>query len=93
MALAGDYRKRTIGLLFIGLLFGAVIGTLLGDVLALLIPEGVVKQFFLQSVSLGISPVTLDFLIGAITFGFRVKFNVSSVLGLAVAYYLLRYYR
>lgn len=88
-----SYQKRSLGLIFIVLLFGAVIGTILGDLLALLLPEGVVKQFFLQSVSLGISPVTLDFIIGTVTFGLRVKFNISSILGLAVAYYFLRYFR
>jgi len=88
-----SHRKRSLGLIFISLIFGAVIGTLLGDVLAILLPEGVVKQFFLQSISLGISPVTLDILVATITFGLRVKFNISSVLGLAVAFYLLRYFR
>ncbi len=88
-----SYQKRSLGLIFIILIFGAVIGTILGDLLALLLPEGVVKQFFLQSVSLGISPVTLDFVVGAVTFGLRVKFNISSVLGLTVAYYFLRYFR
>jgi len=88
-----SYQKRSLGLIFIVLIFGAVIGTILGGLLALLLPEGVVKQFFLQSVSFGISPVTLDFVVGAVTFGLRVKFNISSVLGLAVAYYFLRYFR
>lgn len=88
-----SYQKRSLGLIFIILIFGAVIGTILGDLLALLLPEGVVKQFFLQSVSLGISPMTLDFVVGTVTFGLRVKFNISSVLGLTVAYYFLRYFR
>lgn len=88
-----SYQKRSLGLIFIILIFGAVIGTILGDLLALLLPEGVVKQFFLQSVSLGISPMTLDFVVGTVTFGLRVKFNISSVLGLAVAYYFMRYFR
>ncbi len=88
-----SYQKRSLGLIFIILIFGAVIGTLLGDLLALFLSEGVVKQFFLQSVSLGISPMTLDFVVGTVTFGLRVKFNISSVLGLTVAYYFLRYFR
>jgi len=88
-----SYQKRSLGLIFIILIFGAVIGTILGDLLALLLPEGVVKQFFLQSVSLGISPMTLDFVVGTVTLGLRVKFNISSVLGLTVAYYFLRYLR
>ena len=88
-----SFQKRSLGLIFIILIFGAVIGTILGDLLALLLTEGVVKQFFLQSVSLGISPMTLDFVVGTVTLGLRVKFNISSVLGLTVAYYFLRYFR
>ena len=88
-----SYQKRSLGLTFIALIFGAVMGTLFGNLLALMLPEGVVKQFFLQSVSWGISPVTLDFIVGTVTFGLRVKFNIISVLGLSVAYYLLRYFR
>lgn len=85
--------KRSVGFVFIVLIIGAVVGTLFGNLLGLLLPEGVVKQFFLQSVSWGISPVTLDFIVGSLTFGLRIKLNISSVLGLAVAYYFLRFYR
>ena len=88
-----DYQKRSLGFIFIVLIFGAIVGTLFGNVMGLVLPEGVVKQFFLQSVSWGISPVTLDFVVGTVTFGLRVKFNIISVLGLAVAYYFLRYFR
>ncbi len=88
-----SYQRRSLGLIFIALIFGAVMGTLFGNLLALTLPEGVVKQFFLQSVSWGISPVTLDFIVGTVTFGLRVKFNIISVLGLTVAYYFLRYFR
>ncbi len=88
-----SHQKRSLGLTFIALIFGAVMWTLFGNLLALMLPEGVVKQFFLQSVSWGISPVTLDFIVGTVTFGLRVKFNIISVLGLAAAYYFLRYFR
>ncbi len=88
-----DYHKRSLGFIFIVLIFGAIVGTLFGNVLGLVLPEGVVKQFFLQSVSWGISPVTLDFIIGTVTFGLRIKFNISCVLGLVSTYYFLRYFR
>jgi uncharacterized membrane protein len=87
------YQKRSLGLIFISLIIGAALGTIMGDVLAMLLPEGVVKRFFLQSVSWGISPVTLDLLVSTVTFGIRLKFNITSVLGLAAAYYFLRYFR
>ncbi|UCD37710.1 MAG: DUF4321 domain-containing protein [Fidelibacterota bacterium] len=88
-----NYQKRSLGIVFITLIFGAAVGTVLGDVLGIILPEGVVKQFFLQSVSWGISPVTVDVLVATVTFGLRIKFNISSVLGLAGAYYFLRYFR
>ncbi|MFC1618411.1 DUF4321 domain-containing protein [Candidatus Neomarinimicrobiota bacterium] len=88
-----EYQKRSIAVIVLALIIGAAIGTILGDVLGMILPEGVVKQFFLQSVSWGISPVTLDVIVMNITFGLRIKFNISSVLGLAAAYYFLRYFR
>ncbi len=91
--IVGDYSKRSIGIIFMSLILGAAIGTILGEVLGLTLPEGVVKQFFLQSVSWGISPVTMDLLVVTVTFGLRVKFNISSVLGLGAVYYFLRYFR
>lgn len=88
-----EYQKRSIAVIFLVLIIGAAVGTILGDVLGMILPEGVVKQFFLQSVSWGISPVTFDVIVMTITIGLRIKFNISSVLGLAAAYYFLRYFR
>ncbi len=88
-----EYRKRSLGILFITLVFGAALGTILGDLLALTLSEGVVKQFFLQSVSWGVSPVTVDLLVITLTFGVRFKLSISSVLGLSAVYYFFRYFR
>ena len=88
-----EYRKRSLGIRFISTVFGWALGTFLGDLFALGLPEGVVKQFFLQSVSWGISPVTLDLLVVTVTFGVRFKFSISSVLGLSTVYYFFRYFR
>ncbi len=89
----GDYQRRSIMIVFMTLIIGAALGIVLGDLVALTLPEGVVKQFFLQSVSWGVSPVTVDLLVGSVTFGMRLKFSVSSIIGLGVAYYFLRYFR
>ncbi len=88
-----EYSKRSIGILVLALIFGAATGVIFSEMLGLLLPEGVVKQFFLRSVSWGLSPATLDFLVISVTIGFRVKFNISSVLGLVAVYYFLRYFR
>lgn len=88
-----EYQKRSMGIIFLTLILGAAMGTILGDLLALGLPEGVVKQFFLQSVSWGLSPMTVDFIVITFTVGFRLKFSVTSIIGLAAVYYFLRYLR
>ena len=92
MALS-DYQKRSVAIIFLTLIFGAVMGTILGELLTLVLPEGVVRQFFGQTFSWGLSPVTLDLLVANVTFGLRIKFSVTSLLGIGVAYYFLRYFR
>ena len=86
-------RRRSIGLVTLGLILGALIGTLLGEVLGMILPPGVVRELFLRSVSLAFGPATLDLLILNVTFGFSFSLNFSGVIGLGVAYYLLRYFR
>jgi len=79
---------------------GAMVGTLLGELLGYILPEGVVKQFFLQSAefslrSLGAEneAVSLDTGVFSLIFGFTIKLNFASMIGLAAAYYFLRYFR
>ena len=43
--------KRSIALITITLFVGAMAGTLIGELLGLILPEGVVKDFFLTGVS------------------------------------------
>jgi hypothetical protein len=70
---------------------GAVAGTLLGELLGLLLPEGVVKEFFLKSGELGFGPATLNAILFSITFGLQFKINVVGLIGIGFAVYLLRW--
>jgi len=79
-------------LVLIILFFGALIGTALGEVLGLILPEGVVKQFFLRSAEGGVGPLTLNAVLFRITFGFHFKLNVIGIVGIALAAYILRWY-
>lgn len=88
--------RRSIKLILIMLFMGAILGTLIGEVLAYALPEGVVKQFFLQSVTIslgGQEGMSLDLGILGFILGFRFKLNFVALFGLAAAYYFLRYYR
>ena len=91
-------KERSIKLIFFGLCTGAIIGTLFGNLLAFLLPEGsAVKQFFLISYAFTFGSINSDYLINlgivVIDFGFILKFNVCSIIGFGIAYYLLKYFR
>ena len=50
--------KRSIALITITLFVGAMAGTLIGELLGLILPEGVVKDFFLTGVSFNLGAVS-----------------------------------
>ena len=93
-------NKRKISILVLILFIGLILGTLFGDLIAFLLPDGVVKQFFLQSTNLSFSNILgkndyiyLDLGALGLIFGFKLKLNFTSIIGLAVSYYFLRYFR
>ena len=85
-------RKRSIGIIILFIFLGAIIGSALGELVALLIPEGVVRQFFIRSVTVGFNPVTLNLGFISFTLGFKFILNVIGVVSIAFAAYLLRWY-
>ena len=93
--------KRDFKLLMLGLLCGAMIGTFLGQVLTFLLPDdSAVKVFFLTSFFEfpfawmdGDGTKVLDLGMFAINFGLVLRFNVCSIIGFSIAYYLLKYFR
>jgi|TARA_B110000967_G_scaffold109034_1_gene111689 hypothetical protein len=94
-------RNRDISLIVIGLFSGAMIGGIIGNILALLLPDGVVKDFFLTSLTIDISGIAnnelgvfiIDLSIIVLKFGLSINFNFTSLIGLATAYYILRFFR
>ncbi len=94
-------KARSISLIFLVLFFGAMIGTLLGELLGFLLPPGVVKDFFLTSVYFDFAGlfgnaagvVTFDLVMFVLKFGLEITINFASIIGLATAYYFLRFYR
>lgn len=92
-----DPRRRSVKIIVLMIFSGAIIGSVLGDVAAALLPESVVRDFFLLSFdtsNYGLAkPFVLDLRIFSLTFGFTLRVNFMGVVGMGVAYYLLRYYR
>jgi hypothetical protein len=95
-------NKRNISLILIGLFLGATVGGLIGNLMTWMLPEGVVKDFFLTSISFNFfgqtddadkGVVVLDLSIIILKIGLSIKFNFASIIGLSSAYYMLRYFR
>ena len=84
--------KKTVGKLIVVLLLGAIVGSALGELIAYLLPSGVVEEFFLRSVHAGFSPVTLNAVLFTFTIGFTFTLNIVGIIGIAIAIYLLRWY-
>ena len=92
-----DPRRRNLKIIGLMIFTGAIIGSVLGDVAAALLPDSVVRDFFVlafDSSKYGLAePFILDLHIFSITLGFTLRVNFMGVVGMGVAYYLLRYYR
>jgi len=77
-------RGRSPIILLILLVVGALIGTVIGELLGGIIP------FLHISESIGFTPTTLDLSFMQITFGFTMKLNLASALGLFLAYLMYK---
>ena len=86
-------RKHSFGFIIFVIILGAIIGTALGEILGLLLPEGVVEQFFLRSALFGFEPTTLNLGVFTVTLGFTMKLNGIGIIGIAFAAYMLRWFR
>ena len=84
-------RKKSAAFIVFIVILGALIGTALGEVIGILIPAGVVQDFFLKSASASIGPATLDIILFTITMGFSFKLNITGVIGVLIAAYALRW--
>lgn len=84
-------RKKSLWYYLVIILLGGVVGTVLGDVIGLILPEGVVKEFFLKSASFGIGPIPLNLQVISLTFGFALHINIIGILGILIIAYLLRW--
>lgn len=72
-------------------ILGAIIGAALGELTAYLFPGGILERIFSQGISPGLSPpATLDLKIFSLTFGFTVRINLASLLGLIFGAYLYK---
>ncbi|MBN1755350.1 DUF4321 domain-containing protein [bacterium] len=77
-----------LGILILAIFVGLLIGGLVGELLAYILPTSVVRTFFMKSVDFGLDPVVLNLIVIKLTFGISLKFNfISLVLVILTVYY------
>ncbi|MEK6645120.1 MAG: DUF4321 domain-containing protein [Candidatus Firestonebacteria bacterium] len=84
-------ESRGIWVYVIILVIGALFGTVLGEAIGAITPQGPIRDFFIKSIGPGLNPApTLDLIVLTITLGFTIKLNVCSVIGILVGGLLIR---
>ena len=89
-------QKRTISFIFLVLFIGIITGSILSQLVGGILPEGVVKDFFLTSRSIGwgIQPDNwIDLYVIRFKTGLFIDISVVSILGMGISWYFLRYFK
>jgi len=85
--------RKSLGTVTLTLFLGILIGAIGSELIGLFLNEGsVAHQLFVGSVSFGPELNQWDLVILDITFGFKVHFNLMSVVGVFIASQMLRWY-
>jgi hypothetical protein len=86
-------RRRPLAVLALILFLGIVVGTVFGEVIGILLPEGkVIRDVFVNSTDLHVGPLHLDLVVFSFTLGFSLKVNLMSAIGVVLVSLLLRWY-
>ncbi len=75
---------------FIIVVVGALLGTMVGELVGGFLPAGGFKDFLLKAITFGLDPAVLNLHILTLTFGLVIKINVMTVVGVIGAALLLR---
>jgi hypothetical protein len=85
-------RRLSVAFILLAIVLGAIIGSALGEVIGLTMPDGVVKQFFTNTANIGFDPTQINLGIINFTLGFYFRLNVIGVIGIILAAYIFRWY-
>lgn len=85
--------KRRIGMIALVFFLGVVLGSVVGELIGLLLPDGnVIRELFVSGKEFRAGPAHIDLIVFTFTVGFSLKVNLVSVLGIIVVAFLLRVY-
>ena len=89
-------EKRSLSFIFLILFIGIIMSSILSQLIGTILPAGVVRDFFLTSHSIGwgMRPDNwVDLFVLRFKTGLFFDISVVSLLGIAVSWYLLRYFK
>ena len=85
--------KRRIGLVALVFCLGVILGSVVGELIGMLLPEeNVLRQLFVSGAEFEVGPFHCNLIVFSFTIGFSLKVNLVSVLGIVVVAFLLRMY-
>ncbi|HEY4485136.1 MAG TPA: DUF4321 domain-containing protein [Nitrospiria bacterium] len=83
--------QKTSWLLFFFILLGGLLGGLLGEILRVIAPQGPLQEIFSRVHEIGlVPPFTIDLKLMAVTFGFQLRINLFSILGILLGIYIYK---
>ena len=84
-------KLDSVVVLMVIVILGALIGRVIGEVIAVLAPGGYLEKVFSRGVNPGIAPpAVLDLKVVSLTFGLTLKINLASLLGIVLALVIYR---
>jgi hypothetical protein len=86
-------RRRPLAVIALILFLGIVVGTVLGEVVGLILPEDkVIRKVFVNSTDFHVGPLHIDLVVFSFTFGFSLRVNLMSAIGVFLVSILLKWY-
>ena len=86
-------RRRPLALVTLILFLGIIVGTVVGEAVGLVLPEGkVIRDVFVNATDLHVGPLHVDLVVFSFTLGFSLRVNLMSALGIFVVFVFLRYF-
>jgi hypothetical protein len=85
-------RRRNPWIFVFIIVLGAVVGSTVGHILGIVLPQGAVKTVFLKALTVGIPTLTLNLAILNLTFGFMLHINLVTIIFIILLAYLLRWF-
>lgn len=86
-------RRRRLAVVALVMFLGIIVGTVVGQFIGLLLPEGkVIRDVFVNSTDLHVGPLHVDMIVFSLTLGFSLHVNLMSAVGIFVVSLVLRWY-